>query len=826
MRDEDKKIIREKISPKVNSAEISLLLGAGFSINNEANGEKLPGGEDLKQKILQKCNRTGGSKTTLKDAYQFAKRSLPEFDKFIMQCFTASSVFSWQQNIFKYAWARIYTTNIDNVLDLSLDATEKIGKTAGDFKFFNYCDEGLISETLGVIPIVTIHGTCKKLSEGFIFSTLEYAKAASKILDWHNDLAAKIIAGGIVVIGNQLDESDLDTYISRRQATYDDTILPENWIVLPSPDEIKAENWRSAGFYVIDATAEEFFTELFSVCKPRTVGEIILETVPAVKKVASNIKAMTWFKGAFKLIFNEIENAKMQKGILRHFITGADPDWFFIVNKAHAETSRSKTLLDTAATMLQSNTNGVGLLHIIGPSGSGKTTAIKSALSILVRTYRFSYEFNENQSIDKELLRNIIFGLSEKSVFIFYSAADYYFAIKEIADRHKDRQTPYCLFILEDRTNEHKKNKRQLSTSGIIPNYIEFGALTIEDAKNISLKIEEAGLIFPKFSEKSLDARAHILLDKEKGYGGDLLSALFSLTTHENFEAKVYQDYQSAGDGLARSVLDLVAVLHSLNYSTPIDYIAGALQERTDEIVRCTSDDLAGILVIPINTNVLKCRHRIIANYYFENYISGRGTVEMLIGLLEFLSRQFTIEDIKHHPLPFRIYRDVVSFEFVYDRYFPKSTRDNDTEKLYHEAQRFFGRDGIFWLHFGRYYRKIGNLPAAIDCFRSGLDFYDSFQTRHSLGTALLELYLETGDESNYDDGSMILNRERISRGSGDPYPTSTLLRLLTRVIQKNPSHLNARALSKECFNMGFKHFNDEDHFKEAASEYLRLTTQ
>lgn len=822
MNETDKKIISETISPKVNSGEISLLLGAGFSINNRSGEEKLPGGEDLKHKLLEKCGKEAGSKTTLKDAYQLARRSLPEFEKFFSDCFTSTEVFPWQQKIFQYAWSRIYTTNIDNVLDLAEETTRQQGRLAGDFKFFNYIDEGLISDTIGVIPVVSIHGTCKKLQDGFVFSTLEYAKAATKVLDWHNDLAARIIAGGVIVIGNQLDESDLDIYISRRQATYENSTLAENWIVLPNPDAIKAENWRSAGFHVIDCTAEDFFKELFGICKPRTIGEIVLESLPTAKKVTLSIKAMTWFKSTFRLAFNEIEIARNQKGILKHFITGANPDWFFIVNSAHASTSRGNELLEEAAKLLQNNPTGVGLLHVTGPSGSGKSTAIRNALMQLVRTYKFTYEFDENQNIDKQFFRSIVDGLTEKSIFVFYSAAEYYFAIKEIADRHRDRPNPYCLFILEDRSSEHRKNKRQLSGSGIIPKYVEFGSLTQDDAKNIASKIEEAGLRFDKFSEKSLDARAGIILDKEKGYGGDLLSTLFSLTTHENFEIKVFQDYQSAGNGLARSVLDLVAILHSMNYSTPIDYIAGALGERIDDVTRCVTEDLAGVLVTPLNTSVLRCRHRIIADYYFHNHIAGAGNVDILLGLLESLSRKFTIEDIKFHPLPYRIYRDVISFEFVYEKYFPKTTRNSDTEKLYHETQKFYGRDGIFWLHYGRYYRKIGKLPEAIDCFKTGLEFYDSFQTRHSLGMTLLELYIENGEIENYKNGVEILNQERLSRSAGDPYPSATLLRLLTQIIGKFPKNIEAQELGKICCNFGLKHFRDDDHFMAVADDYMR----
>lgn len=816
-------IIRDQIAPLVDSGEVALLLGAGFSVVNCVGDDRLPTGEELKIRLLSKCGRDAGPKTSLKDAYQYAQRKIDDFDAFFANCFKVSSVFQWQQKIFYYTWSRIYTTNIDNVLNVAENTVKISGKLAGDYKFFNYVDEGLVSAMIGTIPVINIHGTCLRPLDGFIFSSLDYAKISSKVLDWHNDLAAKMIAGGLVVIGNQLDESDIDKYIAHRNNLYNYEVSGKNWIVSPDPDEVKSDNWRAAGFEVIDATAEEFFNVLYAVVKPKSIGDIFISNVPSAKKAVFDVKAMTWFKSAFRLSFDDIEKARNKKGILRHFITGADPEWFYIVNDVHAQTGKGSELTAEIANLMLSNAVGVGVLHVIGPSGSGKTTAIRNSLRDMSRSYKFIYEFDDNQAIDQNLLKSVIDNFNEKSIFIFYSASEYYYVIKELADKQRDRKKPYCLFVLEDRSSEYKKNKRQISGSGVVHRIIEFGELRIEDGINIARKIESAGLNFPKFSEKDIKSRAQIILDKEKGFGGDLLSALFSLTTHENFEQKIYQDYQSAPSGLPRRILDLVAVLHSLGYSVPIDYISGALGERFDDVFGAVQDDLAGVVLMPHGSGVVRCRHRVIANYYFDNCIGGKGDPLMLIGLLEYLSRQFSIDDIKLHPLPYKIYRDVVSFEFIYEKYFSNQSRDDDAESVYHSAQSFYGRDGIFWLHYGRYYRKIGKLESAIDCFRTGLDFYDSFQTRHSLGTALLELFLRDGDESCYSEGVSVLEAERRSGGSSDPYPTTTLLSFMMEVLKRNPAHVDAGVRAKDCFNKGLRYFRNDEYFSRVSADYGRF---
>ena len=311
-------------------------------------------------------------------------------------------------------------------------------------------------------------------------------------------------------------------------------------------------------------------------------------------------------------------------------------------------------------------------------------------------------------------------------------------------------------------------------------------------------------------------------MDKEKGYGGDLLSTLFSLTTHENFEQKIYQDYISVRGGLAHSMLDVVAMIGSIGISVPTNYVAGMLDSSTAKIAGILNEDLAGVLIS--KSGALKCRHRIIANYYFTNCISKRGSTSVIVAILEFLSRQFSVEDIRHHPLPYRIYKELISFEFLYEQYFPSKTREGDTEYVYHRAQTLFGKDGIFWLQFGRYYRKMRRLDDAIDCFRTGLEFYDSFQTKHSLGVTLIEKYIEDEcvDIAMYRDGVKILDAERLRRAQGDSYPTTALIDLLGKVIQSNSQNADARFRIKECLNYGIRHFSDDEYFRKQLKRFIK----
>ncbi|WP_229772995.1 tetratricopeptide repeat protein, partial [Burkholderia cenocepacia] len=629
----------------------------------------------------------------------------------------------------------------------------------------------------------------------------------------------------------QLDESDIDTYLSRRSDTYGDTDKPsKNWIIMPNPDPIKKENYTEAGYCVIDATAEEFFSTLYGTLRPKKIADLVLESIPAIKAKFASVAAMTWFKEAFTPIFQSIDRAKSESGILRHFVTGAHPEWFYITNNAHARTPRIENLVNLLATTLSDANEGVGLMHVIGPSGSGKTTGIRSALLEIAEKYPYIYEYNSSNGIDINKFISIISGFSEKSksIFVFYNAAEFYYAINSIAFDLQEKIRSYCLFVLEDRIYDYKVNTRHLSDIQAEPIVFEFGTLTYEDAKALCTRIGTHAIKLGQFTELPLEKQAGMLMDRERGFNGDLLSALYSLTTHENFETKIFNEYHSVKDENAKTVLSIVSTLNHLGFTVPINYLAGMANIAVPDIEQQINTNLSGIVIDFASRGILSCRHRVIADCYFDNCISHQGTQQQILAILDYLSNKFAIDDIKYHPLPYQIYKSLISFDFLYEKYFPYATRKIDTERTYHQAQKLYGKDGVFWLQFGRFYRKIGRFDDAIDCFRTGLDFYDSFQTRHSLGATLVAKYIDEKyvDRALLVEGLDYLEYERLRRGTSDPYPTATICAYLIRICREQPKDMETAEKLKECINFGLKHFKDDEYFSRQLKLYLKMSTK
>lgn len=693
----------------------------------------------------------------------------------------------------------------------------------GEYKFFNYNTPKDFSSTLGQIPVVTLHGTHSALSDGFVFDNEEYGFVSAKNLEWHNDLAARISTGNVLVIGSNLDESDLETYLALRKVAYPRLKrAAKNWLVTPNPDPVKLDNLEAAGFEVIDCTGEDFFNALYARQEPCSIGEIAIRSIPTAQKKIRDIKAHTWFKETFSGIPILLENAKEETGIVRHYMMGDEPEWYYIANDVPARTHRDIDLTAAVGALLQSSQTGVRVLHIVGPSGSGKTTSIKNALRDLTANYPYCYEFCGINGIEPDALKSVVSAFTSKSVIVFYSAYEFYFAIKHVRDSLDNEYQPLCVFLLEDRSHDFQKNKHHLFGGKVPTDPFMMSNINLEDAISIASKIEDAGIRIPDFSELSITRRASILSGKERGYDGDLLSAMFSLTQHENFETKLHQDYVTT-KGAARDALNLAALYHSLGHIVPLEYISTPLSVSPSKLLELLDKDLNGILVISRDGRV-RCRHRRVAEHYVKNYVFGNKSEDEIIAVLEFLSTQFSVEDIGLHPLPYRIYKDIINHKFLHSRYFESSVATEKTHAVYNVVQHFFASDGLFWLQFGRFFRHIGDIDSAISCFRSGLNLYESYQAEHSLGVALIDKFVEDEcqDVDLYEEGFALLEKQVTKRGRTDPYPATGIVSSLLKIRSASKNVPLASERLQKYINFGVKYFPGETFFTDAMKKALK----
>jgi len=124
MTPETKNIIAHQIAPLMQNGDLALFLGAGFSIKTpNINDSGIPSTWQLIEHI---CIESGYSKddadgTDLQTAFGIGKDKIDNFDNFLISSFTTTKPHDWQIQVFRYWWRIIFTTNIDDIADKSIE---------------------------------------------------------------------------------------------------------------------------------------------------------------------------------------------------------------------------------------------------------------------------------------------------------------------------------------------------------------------------------------------------------------------------------------------------------------------------------------------------------------------------------------------------------------------------------------------------------------------------------------------------------------------------------------------------------------------------------
>lgn len=195
-----------------------LFLGAGFSYGSKNSYGDMATGNTLKNEIYNIF-----VKDTIEDSYekevkQFTLQELcgfvndhfkkkDELKSYLIKRFQDVEPASFHYLLSKYPWKKIYTVNIDDLVE------HICYKNHIDFVVQNTSKEKPVKDEL---EYVKLHGCVNAPDEPLIFSKTEYDNLISSRLNFkHNNLISDIQNENFIFVGASLDERDIDYYISQ-----------------------------------------------------------------------------------------------------------------------------------------------------------------------------------------------------------------------------------------------------------------------------------------------------------------------------------------------------------------------------------------------------------------------------------------------------------------------------------------------------------------------------------------------------------------------------------------------------------------------------------
>lgn len=821
-------IIKLNIAPVVQSGRASLFIGAGFSIGTpNIAGETIPGTSTLIERILigTEDTVTDPKEVDLSVAFSVGADEIKDFSGFLSRNFTCARPFDWQKIPFRYWWRRIYTTNIDTIINdcVNISAGNRSGP---QFRIFNYRDsQPAIFHPLET-PVVFLHGTVKDERAGFIFDGVSYADFTVRSGDWLHDAAYSLSNGNCIILGSRLKESDLEAELRKRSlwegsSTYQTN---PNWIVLDKINSIERKGYEKRGIVAIEATAKEFLEELSANLTELSASKLLKRIAPHINISDGERRPATfaWFVQNFTHVQTEVGKSKSKHGIFSKFFTGDPPEWFYIANDVPALFTYCDDICKVINEFYSRTSNDLTVYNIsvVGPVASGKTTLCRNVANIISKAIGSVYEFTSLEGIDIESTWVALRNVKGPLLLFFDKSSEHFYSINELAKRFALEKTDArVVFLVEERDNAFSKSAHNLSFfREVNSKKFRVPSLSNENAGRLLGKLKNAGLTGILLDRRDDKAAITYICDTEKGCRGDLLATLCNITTGKPFKTKLDEEYKEITDEIAKEVFQVLTIVTAARMAMPITYLSEIFGLGHYAVMDLIKDELDGKVYFNSENGYLSSRHHVIA----EHHIGLMTTLEkekQIIRIMACVSHKFSIKDIKLHPLQYRIYKSIVHHNFITSIF---GSDKNAIENIYTRCQGMFADDGFFWLQYGRFLYSESRLREAEHCYRKGYDIYESFQIIHALGQVLVKIYVAEGlkEKELFNDGTDILISEVKKRGEIDPYPYTALVDVLMDVLDKQYSE-EVHKMLRDYVNAGLQIHRSHEAFKSVVRRYM-----
>lgn len=826
-----KDVIENEIAPLLQNGDITLFLGAGISIGTPAiNDLGVPSTPDLIKRICNeaKYSDSDAKSADLPTAFGVGEDEVDNFENFLISNFTVKEPHHWQVEIFQHWWRAVFTTNIDTIPEASITLNKQQSGKFPDYQIFNYLDREPVQSIPIAPPVVYLHGMVSRPSEGFVFDSVSYADNSVNQSDWLSKCSLHISHGNCLFVGSKFKESDIESSLRRRKIWESESLEKgNNWIVLRDFTELERKSYERRGIIPIQAEAEEFFKYLFSLVSPLTQTKFIRRKAPYLSDNIEN-KSSAWFLKNMEAVTSSIERAKQRKGPLSRFYNGDMPDWFYIHNNVPTEFTSYKELLSNILKFERSDEKAQ-LIPIIGPLGSGKTTSAMLALSTLSKTHNNIYEYIGLDGIDIEYTWRVIKDLKGVVVIYIDAASGHFYAINELIDRVLNDLTSCRLcVVVEERTLQFERNKRHLHK---IPkqhiNILPVSNINNIEAEDLLIKTESLGIKFEKLQGLSRTQAIEKIVNYDNGYKGDLLATLYDLSSRKSYREQITEEYEEIHDDEAKIIYETISLVTASRLAIPINYICEIHSISVQRLISVINNSLNGKVIYHGVSMTVTARHHSISEYHVSNNFDKYRLKFRIIDMMKCLSAKFSIEDIKKHPISYKIYSKILSYHYLTEILYKKKDLYGEVHEIYSECQKYFYNDGVFWLQYGRFLERDEKIDDALHCFRKGLELYDSFQIRHALGHILLKKYRRDNSPSEDDfyEGVAILQNEVESRGETDAYPYTAMGNELIKIYMKERKQDECASILKDLINRGLQLHREDKVFAKMVTKYLGTFT-
>lgn len=656
---------REEIARALKSNRLVLFLGAGFSgdATNELD-EPIPTSGRLCEKLWSflRYSSPYDRTTPLRDLYELClSRDKTQLAFLLKSLFTAKHLPDWYELLKKPYWNRIYTTNVDDVVERIYAqpkaniALEVVNGLNADYKDRD--------QFLEVLQLIKLNGVDLNDPTGLTFSFRQYARRASENSTWYDHFVRDYSTYPVAFLGSKLDEPLFWEAVEARGKRFGGKERRSKaFVINPEFTTVNRQKFEVLGLVPIEGTAQEFLKLMTSDEALFDREQIITYLHPDLASrltgavTTASREHIQEFFSAFRLVRPPEKIPQVDK----EFLLGAGPDWPSMYAGLDAHRDCEDSLL-TAVRERLSDHNPSGVV-VSGSAGSGTSTIMMRVALQLASAGTQVVFLDSYQSLAPHHIAPALADVAEQAVVFIDDASNSLPLVTAVVESVRTASRP-LLLVAGERSNRSGRLMQRLSSLDTLS--FEVPNLTDHDIDSLIDKLAEFNLLGKLAGKTRKEQRYEFSIRAEK----QILVAMREATQGDPFDQIIESEFDSIESDEAKIAYLAICLGTSFNARLTIEQFLASTDLFPNEALQLLDTQLKGIaLRREPHQRTVQARHRVIADVLLDHLAPRNLVKAAYIRLLQTLAHDLDFSQPKRSKV-FKLYRDVINHKLIQQRF-------------------------------------------------------------------------------------------------------------------------------------------------------------
>ncbi len=677
--------------------QVVLFLGAGFSseaINRFNN--KIPSGWELSKIIWKYLEYEGEYDNTslaeMYDAMMQSGKTHASIRNMLEENLICKNVPEKYRYLSIPYWHRIFTTNVDNLLE---EIYKKTSAVRAEILAYPSDDIGERDQFLDKIQLIYLNGRLPCQPDQLTFSNRQYASAANKIQPLYEEFVRNYSSHPTIFIGTQLNEPIFWQYIELRGDRFPQSNenRPKSFLICPRFSPVKVDQLPKYNIEPINGTIYDFLDWIKTISSKLPSKLDILKVIaPNMIEIFETIKPEEKYIAEVKLFsesFVKVPTSRPASKDRSLYLLGASPRWEDLLQLQDAprtKTSEINKYIDDAL----KETGKIHVIAILGSAGCGKSTILRRLGINFATIGRPAYLTNSEYLPSPYAIASAISCIDDKVLLLFDNSEIILGQLPSlIAELSKTEKPP--IIIIASRTNDFDRIWSRANDPFEIKEFI-IPNLDDNEINSIIKVLEDNNLLGVL---KGLTPYQRINTFKSKA-DKQILVAMREATAGKGFNDIIENEFNLLVPEETRILYLCAALATEAGYRISKEEFIACSHFPPSEAVNLLNRNLRDIvLTFGQYNDLLLLRHRLIAEHVIENSAPRPLLREAYTRLMRVLSSK--IYNKHWRTRDYRLYRHLINHKSIYRRF---HNDINEARFIYSSLVSFLGNSSHFWLQY------------------------------------------------------------------------------------------------------------------------------